>query len=480
MKKKLMCLLATTAMMLTVAGSAVSAGSIELPPGETTSPAGVPPETGDSAEYTITFPDENIPHEGGTVEFTITGEGLEDPFYLCTGREEWRSVVDVTIQNGVGTASITFPENKDAMFIGYYLDYGTSNQGPWIHFSNENGQRIWVDQDPSPAPRVDTLDPELTTLPSTGGTVVVQLTGQLLDTYVIGKAVSGSDETAVVACVNDPQGKGGSGSFTLHFPANTTSSPKVYSIHTSISDGQYWEDSGVTITVAASAASTGDSSGGSPAPYVPPVTIPTDATSGNASGVKIEMQASQLPSGVEAKDVAFSAKPVASTSTPVKAVEAALSSSNLPEAKDVAVYDLDLLLKSSGKKVAFTGKVKVAIPMPTGYGRFLRVFHVADNGTMTEVPAILNGSSIEVTLEHFSYYAVVDFASAVGTIPAKLTASAAATTTQTSVATAATTANDNTSKNPTTGSEAPYALLLGVLAASGILIRMKLKDRQKA
>ena len=204
-------------------------------------------------------------------------------------------------------------------------------------------------------------------------------------------------------------------------------------------------------------------------PSIPPVVVPADTASGSTSGAKLEMKASQLPSGVEASDVTFVAKAV---SAPAKFAAATLASiPNLPTAKSITVYDLDLLLKSSGEKVSFSGKVTVSIPMPAGYGSFLRVFHVANDGTMTEVPAVISGSNILLTLEHFSHYAVVDFASPAGKLPTKLTASAAVTT-------AATTAKpseggNNAGKNPTTGAMLPLLAILGCVGAGTLAVKAR-------
>ena len=206
-------------------------------------------------------------------------------------------------------------------------------------------------------------------------------------------------------------------------------------------------------------------------PYIPPVTVPADTASGSTSGAKLEMKASQLPSGVEASDVTFVAKAV---SAPAKLASTTLESiPNLPTAKSITVYDLDLLLKSSGEKVDFTGKVTVSIPMPAGYGSFLRVFHVANDGTMTEVPAVISGSNILLTLEHFSHYAVVDFASPAGKLPTKLTASA-------TVTTAATTAKpseggNNAGKNPTTGAMLPLLAIIGCAGAGMVAMKVAKK-----
>ena len=243
----------------------------------------------------------------------------------------------------------------------------------------------------------------------------------------------------------------GSEQKTASFTVNAAATAPISLVSVQMSD------SGPVVTVP-SAPST---------PSVPPVVVAADTASGSTSGAKIELKASQLPSGVEASDVTFSAKTQEDASAPVQAAEATLASiPGLPAAKAIAVYDLDLLLKSSGKKVDFTGKITVSIPMPAGFGKYLRVFHVADDGTMTEVPAVINGSSIVLTLEHFSYYAIVDFASPAGKLPAKLTATGNPATT--------TAASDSVTANPKTGATAvSVAGILLMLAGAGALLVSK-------
>lgn len=207
---------------------------------------------------------------------------------------------------------------------------------------------------------------------------------------------------------------------------------------------------------------------------VPPVVVKPEPSSGSASGTAMEMIASQLPSGVKPADVAFSAKPQAPEAASMQAVQAALAAHpSLPKALSITAYDLDLLLKASGEKVNFTGKVTVTLPVPAGYGRFLRVFYVADDGTMAEVPAVINGGNILLTLEHFSTYAIVDFASSAGKLPATLKASGA-----TATATAASEAvkpsgEGNATANPKTGA-APFAIpsLLALGGAALIAYRL--------
>ena len=199
-------------------------------------------------------------------------------------------------------------------------------------------------------------------------------------------------------------------------------------------------------------------------PYVPPIVVKPEASSGSVAGSSVSLALAQFPSGVSEDEVIFSAKLQSVTSIPVQAVEAALAAQTiLPAAKGITAYDLAFVLKSTGAKVNFTGKVTVTLPIPKGYSNYLRVFHVADNGAMTEVPAVINGSNLLLTLSHFSYYAIVDFASPAGKLPADLTAKAPVTTTV--AETAKPSPNGNAATNPRTGVVAiPAGAILLALA----------------
>ena len=217
--------------------------------------------------------------------------------------------------------------------------------------------------------------------------------------------------------------------------------------------------------------------GSSGSTYTPPVTVKGD------SGVKLQLNASQLPSGVKAEDVTMSVQTQDGASKPVQAVNAVLTANaNFPAVNGMTVYDLNLLLKN-GKTVSFTGKVKVSVPL-AGMGNHLRVFHVDDNGGMTEVHAVINGDAIEFEVEHFSYYAVVDFASYAGTFPLTLKAGTTGTEAETTPAvttapqaeTDGTTASTggNAEKNPTTGAVAiPAGMLLVAFAGAFATYRKK-------
>lgn len=209
-----------------------------------------------------------------------------------------------------------------------------------------------------------------------------------------------------------------------------------------------------------------------PTPYIPTVKLKSEG-----SGATLELRESQLPSGVTLADVRFVAEQQEASSAPVQAAGATLAlHSDLPDGKGTTVYDLDLLLKESGEKVSFTGKVTVTLPIPAGYGSFLRVFHLADDGTMTEVPAVINGSHIVLTLEHFSHYAIVDFASSAGKLPTALIAKAPAATTTSASETAASSESGNAEQNPRTGAAFPALAILLFAAAASVLTTKRKQD----
>lgn len=217
--------------------------------------------------------------------------------------------------------------------------------------------------------------------------------------------------------------------------------------------------------------STPGSSTGTPA--IPPVTIKGD------SDVHIEIRKSQLPTGIGTEDVSLNVQLQAPESTPVQSVTAALAANkNLPAVRSISAYDLNLLLKN-GKAVDFKGKIKVSLPRGE-MGNHLRVFHVAENGTMTEVYAVINGNEIEFEVEHFSYYAVVDFTSYAGAFPITFQAEGATTTVDVKPAETTTetvTPGDGPEKNPKTSATAiPMGLMLLVSAGTtGVVICRKRK-----
>lgn len=198
-------------------------------------------------------------------------------------------------------------------------------------------------------------------------------------------------------------------------------------------------------------------------------TEPTVKVNADGGASNVEFRASQLPTGVAVSDVKLLAAQQDASGVPAKAAAATLAAAkDLPAVKGITVYDLGLLLKATGKEVSFTGSVKVILPIPSGYSNFLRVFHVADDGSMTEVPAVINGTNMELTLSHFSYYAIVDFASSAGQLPAVLKANGT-TETAAPVTTPANGSNtEDTTKNPKTGAVA-IPLLAVLLPAAGVL-----------
>lgn len=204
--------------------------------------------------------------------------------------------------------------------------------------------------------------------------------------------------------------------------------------------------------------------GGGSTPYIPPVTV------SGPNGVSVQVKDSQLPAGVTAKDVSLSAELQATADSIQQKTEAALeAASTLPEVTGVRVFDINLLRKN-GEKVPFTGKVKVQIPVEN-MSNHLRVFYVSDDGAMTEVAAVINGSYIEFEVEHFSYYAVVDFASYAGAFPVSLKTSDTQAPAETTTGAPATTSptDGNAGSNPRTGMVAiPVGMIVAALAGLAV------------
>ncbi len=74
---------------------------------------------------------------------------------------------------------------------------------------------------------------------------------------------------------------------------------------------------------------------------------------------------------------------------------------------DGVLYDISILL--DGKKIQPTGKVKVYIPVPVGKdGENCKIFHIADDGTVTDMNAVYEDGHMVFSTDHFSYYALVE------------------------------------------------------------------------
>ena len=78
----------------------------------------------------------------------------------------------------------------------------------------------------------------------------------------------------------------------------------------------------------------------------------------------------------------------------------------------------DISLESGNVKIQPSGKVLVSIPIPSGYDRErLTIYHIATDGTQTELPSAVDGNMITFETDHFSTYVVAEKAVPVNTTP---------------------------------------------------------------
>lgn len=73
----------------------------------------------------------------------------------------------------------------------------------------------------------------------------------------------------------------------------------------------------------------------------------------------------------------------------------------------------DISLENGGARIQPDGRVQVSIPIPAGYDRErLAVYHIAEDGTRTELPSAVVGDAITFETAHFSLYVVAEKAAA--------------------------------------------------------------------
>lgn len=73
----------------------------------------------------------------------------------------------------------------------------------------------------------------------------------------------------------------------------------------------------------------------------------------------------------------------------------------------------DISLENGGARIQPDGRVQVSIPIPAGYDRKrLAVYHIAEDGTRTELPSAVVGEAITFETAHFSLYVVAEKAAA--------------------------------------------------------------------
>lgn len=69
----------------------------------------------------------------------------------------------------------------------------------------------------------------------------------------------------------------------------------------------------------------------------------------------------------------------------------------------------DISLENGGAKIQPNGKVQVSIPVPAGYDKErLTIYHIADDGTKTELPCTVTGDAVTFETDHFSLYVLAE------------------------------------------------------------------------
>lgn len=200
----------------------------------------------------------------------------------------------------------------------------------------------------------------------------------------------------------------------------------------------------------------GSASSGSSS-VVPPVVVTND------DGMRFEVDAGSLPTGVNPSALRLAA----TVAAPDRVLSVLASYPSLPPVKSIALYDLELQ-NSSGEQAVFNGGATFRIPLG-GASRFVRVFHYDGEDTLEEVPAVIHGDFLEIHVKHFSYYAIVDFASSAGELPKQLLNTTSEQDSSSPGSASMTTAvPDGSAENPRTGPEVTQVnIALFILAVYG-------------
>ena len=124
-----------------------------------------------------------------------------------------------------------------------------------------------------------------------------------------------------------------------------------------------------------------------------------------------------------------------------------------------SVYDINLL--RDGAKIQPNGKVKVSIPIPSGYNKErLTIYRVDENGTSTEYKVKVEENYATFETDHFSIYVLAE---------------KKAETTTTTTPTAPTTNKGEKDNTPKTGTAdiTKYIVAVAVISAVGIMLLKK-------
>lgn len=126
-------------------------------------------------------------------------------------------------------------------------------------------------------------------------------------------------------------------------------------------------------------------------PTLPPVTEQPVVITDEESGIKLGAAEGVLP-----PDTALVVKP----------------SNFVLEDADGKFAAFDISLENGGAKIQPNGKVQVSIPVPAGYDKErLTVYHIADDGTKTELSCTITGDAVTFETDHFSLYVLAEKAS---------------------------------------------------------------------
>ncbi len=132
--------------------------------------------------------------------------------------------------------------------------------------------------------------------------------------------------------------------------------------------------------------------GSAPAPSLPPVEERPVVLTDGETGIQIGAEEGVLP-----PDTALVVKPADFVLTDA--------------AGQFTAFDISL--ENGGARIQPDGRVQVSIPIPAGYDRErLAVYHIAEDGTRTELPSAVVGEAITFETAHFSLYVVAEKAAA--------------------------------------------------------------------
>ena len=146
-------------------------------------------------------------------------------------------------------------------------------------------------------------------------------------------------------------------------------------------------------------------------PTEPQTEIPAYLTDPN-SGIIFDLSGAQFAPEVTSVTVAVTAQ--TQDSSLIESLRNIFESGSFGDVEAIALSDLSLYDQNGMKITSFTGTVKIKIPIPQGFDGDLHVYcYDPDGGTLTDMKAYIVGDYLVFETNHFSYYAVVQFAETV-------------------------------------------------------------------